>query len=332
MPGTSAREALAVVTGEFPDLVHLPELPARGPGGDMVGRTAALLADVAPDFSVETTPTGWRVADAPGIAMRRAQAFWREDLDGFEEACHEATGTVKVQLCGPITLAASVSLRRGERLLSDEGALRDVVQAHREATRRHVADVRRRLPRASLVVQVDEPSLVAALHGGLPTQSGWGKLPPLEEPRVRAWHTELASALIGGGATPWLHSCAPEWPIALAHAAGYRGISGDMRLLRDADEDALAAAIEGGVDLVAGVIPTDDAALARAVRSEEATVAPIRRRFSRIGFDDRVLARAVVVTPTCGLGNCSWASARRAIARTREAAHVLADQLDGVVD
>ena len=44
MPGTDVLEAIATVTGEFPDLVHLPELPQRGPGADMIGRTAALLA------------------------------------------------------------------------------------------------------------------------------------------------------------------------------------------------------------------------------------------------------------------------------------------------
>ncbi len=330
LPGTSVREAVRIVTGEFPDLVHLPELPARGPGADMVGRAAALLVDVAQEFAVDTTPTGWRLVDTPGVAMRRAHAHWREDLDTFEEACHDATSVVKVQLAGPITLGASIALRRGERVASDEGALRDLVEAHREAVARHLADLRRRLPNAQLVLQVDEPSLDAALRGALRTQSGWRRIPPLEEPQVRAWHTALAAAITAAGVTPWLHSCAPHWPIDLAHAAGYRGLSGDMSLLRDADEDALAAAIEAGIDLVAGVIPTDDVALARPVRSEAATVEPIRRRFARIGFDDRVLARSVVITPTCGLGGCSLAAARTAMARVREAAHVLDDQLEGV--
>ena len=38
LPGTEPREAAALVTGELPDLPHLPELPGRGPGADMVGR------------------------------------------------------------------------------------------------------------------------------------------------------------------------------------------------------------------------------------------------------------------------------------------------------
>lgn len=330
LPGTSVREAVSLVTGEFPNLVFLPELPARGPGADMIGRTAALLAAVSDDFAVATTPTGWRFADAPGVDLRRAGAYWREDLDTFEEACHMAGGEVKVQVTGPITLAASISLVRGERALSDAGALQDVVHAHREAVLLHLRDVQHRLPGASVILQVDEPSMEAALAGTLRTQSGWSRLRPLEEPQVRAWHRELAGAISSLSGIPWMHSCSPNWPLELAHAAGYRGISGDMALLRDRDEDALAAAIEAGVTLVAGVIPTMDAQLQSRPRTELAAIEPIRSRFRRIGFSDALLASSVVVTTTCGLGHTSMRSARVAIDRTREAARILSDSLDGV--
>lgn len=329
LPGTSAREAVSVVTGEFPDLVHLPELPGRGPGGDMIGRTAALLSLVAGDFSVETTPTGWRYADLPGLAVRRALSFLREDLDVFEEACHESGGELKVQVCGPITLAASIALRRGERVVSDAGALRDLVEAHRAAVAMHIADVRRRLPRARLIVQVDEPSLDAALRGALRTQSGWGRLRPLEEPLVRSWHGQLAATIESAEGTPWLHSCAPHWPISLARDAGYGGISGDTTLLGTGDDDALGAAIEGGMTLVAGIVPTTEAGIADAPRAA-ALVQPLRRTYQRIGLGDSLLAKSVVISPACGLGNLRWTSARAAMALTREAAHVLADQLEGV--
>jgi Cobalamin-independent synthase, Catalytic domain len=58
LPGTDAREAAATVVGELPLLPHLPELPARGVGADMIGRTAGLLVDIA----VEVVPTAYRVA------------------------------------------------------------------------------------------------------------------------------------------------------------------------------------------------------------------------------------------------------------------------------
>ena len=42
-PGTSAREAVRAVRDLLGDGVpHVPELPARGPGADMVGRTVGL--------------------------------------------------------------------------------------------------------------------------------------------------------------------------------------------------------------------------------------------------------------------------------------------------
>jgi len=45
LPGTDPLEAARTVAGELPELPYLPELPARGVGADMIGRTAALLVD-----------------------------------------------------------------------------------------------------------------------------------------------------------------------------------------------------------------------------------------------------------------------------------------------
>ncbi|MGZ6772647.1 MAG: hypothetical protein ACXVGA_08965, partial [Mycobacteriaceae bacterium] len=56
-PGTDPVEAARVVLGELGVLPHLVELPARGVGADMIGRTAALLVDIA----VEVSPSGYRV-------------------------------------------------------------------------------------------------------------------------------------------------------------------------------------------------------------------------------------------------------------------------------
>ncbi len=57
MPGTDPREIMAVIIGELPDFPHLAELPARGPGADLIGRTASLLVGLP----VETTARGWRL-------------------------------------------------------------------------------------------------------------------------------------------------------------------------------------------------------------------------------------------------------------------------------
>ena len=71
MPGTSVAEAVAVIAGELPDLPHVPELPARGPGSDMIGRTAVLLSEVWRDLGLDTTPTGWRLTGGSSAALRR---------------------------------------------------------------------------------------------------------------------------------------------------------------------------------------------------------------------------------------------------------------------
>ena len=70
-PGEDPAEALRVVLGLAPELPHLPELPARGPGADMIGRTAGLLVDLA----VGLQPSGWRFADRPGRDTSRTRGY-----------------------------------------------------------------------------------------------------------------------------------------------------------------------------------------------------------------------------------------------------------------
>jgi hypothetical protein len=153
LPGTDPREAVRVVLGELPDLPHLPELPARGAGADLVGRTLAQL----PGIAAVTVPTGWRVAAAASVDLRRGASWLGEDLDAVEELAEGWVGPFKVQLCGPLTLAASLELASGEPLLRDHAARRDVAESLAEAVTAHVTDVRRRLPGADVLLQLDEP-------------------------------------------------------------------------------------------------------------------------------------------------------------------------------
>jgi len=81
MPGVDPHEAAAVIAGELPELPHLVELPARGPGADMVGRAVALLVDLHADVQ----PSGWRLVDRPGIDERRARRFLDLTGIGIEE-------------------------------------------------------------------------------------------------------------------------------------------------------------------------------------------------------------------------------------------------------
>ena len=64
-PGTDMRATIRWVLGELDVLAPVPELPARGVGAQMIGRTTAVLAGLAADLQ----PGGWRLTDASGICL-----------------------------------------------------------------------------------------------------------------------------------------------------------------------------------------------------------------------------------------------------------------------
>ena len=310
LPGNDPAEAVRVVLGELPGLPHLPELPARGAGADLIGRTAALLVDLA----VDLTPAGWRLVPRPGIDLRRAQEFLARDLDALHEAAEGHAGPFKVQAAGPFTLAAGLERLRGERAIVDAGARRDLAQSLAEGVAQHVAGIRGRVPGAEVVVQLDEPSLPAVLQGGLPTASGFGKLPPVDAPDVEA---ELAAVIAAVPAPVVVHCCAARLPWQLLGAAGAAGISFDLGLVQDLD--AVGTAIDAGTHLLVGVVPGTDTALP----APKATASRVRAWWNELGFAADQLPGAVTLTPTCGLAGASPAYARSAMAHVRQAAEYL---------
>lgn len=60
-PGIDVHEVAVTIRDLCPDFPHLAELPERGPGAEMIGRTMGLISQVANDFSVSTVPMGWRL-------------------------------------------------------------------------------------------------------------------------------------------------------------------------------------------------------------------------------------------------------------------------------
>lgn len=315
MPGEDAREAARTIVGELPDLPHLAELPVRGPGADLIGRTAGLLAGLVVDLQ----PAGWRLVDRPGLDQRRALDLMDRDLDALEEAAEGWTGPLKLQAAGPLTFAATVELPRGGRALGDPGAVRDLAASLADGLLAHVADVRRRVPRASIVVQLDEPSLPAVLAGRIATASGFGRYTSLDPVTARDHLTTVAAALAGAGVLVAAHCCAPRPPLGLLREAGARVLSFDATLALD--EDEVGEAVEDGVRLVAGVVPSTDAILSEVA----ATVDPVRRLWHRLGFGADRLAEVVVVSPTCGLAGASPAYARTALERCVAAGRVLVE-------
>ncbi|QCU77744.1 hypothetical protein E7744_05680 [Citricoccus sp. SGAir0253] len=197
-PVAAARDVLAGLAR--PHLPVLPELPARGPGSDPVGRTAALLDGLAVDLQ----PHGWRLVPEAGMDHRRAASALRTDVNAFTDLAGERGEAVEelvVRVSGPMSLAAGLWLPGGERSLSDAGARRDVVQSLAAGLADWVRSVRAATGAARLTVVVDEPRAAAVLSGALPTASGYRTVRSIPRSEVRAGWTLVTEAVLDAGAT-----------------------------------------------------------------------------------------------------------------------------------
>jgi methionine synthase II (cobalamin-independent) len=317
LPGTNSREAIVAVRDLLVDadglgLPYLPELPSRGPGSDIIGRAAGLLVDMPVDLQ----PSGWRLVDHPGRDARRSASLWTEDLDEAAAAYDGYVGDLKVQICGPWTLAASVELNRGERVLTDEGAARDLTESLAEGIRGHLARVRRLIPGASLVLQLDEPSLPAVLEGELPTASGYGRVRAVDRQIVAAG---LRSVLAATDGATVVHCCHDRVPIPLLRNVAPSAIALDVTAASPARWESLAATLEAGIDVYAGCLPS--APVTSAAAEVRKAVRGIRDGCERTGLGVDVLDR-LTVTPACGLAGLTPKGAhdvhRVAVAVARE--------------
>jgi methionine synthase II (cobalamin-independent) len=325
MPGTDPREAAAVVAGELPVLTALPELPARGVGADMIGRTAGLLVDLA----VEVVPTGYRVTARPGREQRRAIDLLRTDLDAFDEALDAAAPPwVKVQAAGPWTLAASVELHYGHKVLTDRGAVREFAASLTEGLRGHVAEVAARTG-AAVLLQLDEPSLPAALSGRVPTPSGYGTVRAVSETAAADVLRELIE---GVGVPVAVHCCADRPPLGMLGSVGAVAIGVDAtlpsvagRTASPAALDAFGAVWDAGTPLLLGMVPSRDPG----GRPTSRALAKIAFDLAdRLGFDRVRLAHLAVPTPACGLAGADPVWARRALSLCRELGEAFVDPPD----
>lgn len=324
-PGDSQRdldEALALVLGELGSdeggLPYLPEVPGRGITAGMVGRTLGLLAELDADLQ----PSGWRLtgtSGSPAVDQRRARSLLSQDLDALEERASEHDGAFKVQVAGPWTLAASVERPRGDKLLADHGARRDLAQALAVAVGDHLADVRRRLPRArELVLQVDEPALTSVLRGSVPTASGFGRHRTVHPPEASQGLEWVLAAARESGATAWVHCCADDVPVGLLRGAAAQGVMVDLDLLDASGHDALAEALEAGDTVGLGVVPSSGE-----LPGDSAVVERVLRWLDVVGLDPEVVGDQLVLTPTCGLSGSTRVGARRATELVRAAARSL---------
>jgi hypothetical protein len=258
-----------------------------------------------------------------------------EVLDGFR-------GPLKIQLCGPWTLAATLELPRTLNVaIADPGAVADLTASLAEGTAAHVAEVAKRVPGARLVVQFDEPALSAVAGGEVPTASGLSRIAPVEADVLRE---RLAQVIASTGKYTVVHSCSTAVPFGIIRAAGAGALSFDLSQLRRGEEDAVAEAAEAGLGLLTGVMPAvpEPASPGPAGATVPAgTVAPgdgsaearqaaerVIRLWRRLGLPLETCPEQAVITPACGLAGASPAQARAALTRCREAGSMLAELIE----
>jgi hypothetical protein len=353
MPGTDPLETMRLIFGELPDLPHVAELPDRGPGADLTGRTAAMLVGL----SAELTPRGWRLADRPGRDLRRAQSLLARDLDALAEVADGYTGVLKISACGPWTMAATLELTRSqEPALADRGAVSDLTASLAEGVAGHVADVAARVPGARLLLQLDEPALPAVLAGTVPSASGLNRVRAVEEADAEpGLRTVLAAARV----PTLVHCCAASVPLGMIRDAGAAAAGIDLGQLRRGEEEVLAAAVEAGLGIFAGAVPATpppvpdraaapaasqgiaSSAQRRSAQQSPGTVAAVRvtELWRRMGWPvarpsgagtslAASVAGQVVITPACGLAGAPLDYARRALASCREAGQLLPEMIE----
>ncbi len=315
MPGEDQRSfdhAVGLVLGELVGhLPHLPEVPGRGVAAAMTGRALALVAELGADLQ----PAGWRLTgqSASGVDQRRARSLVGQDLDSLEEQAQGLTGAFKIQVSGPWTLAATVERPRGDAILGDHGARRELAQALAEGLGDHVRDVRRRLPGVErLVVQVDEPALPSVLGGRVPTASGLRRHRSVDLPEASDTLAVVLAAVAAAGGEPWVHACAPATPLGLLRGAGARGLVVDLDQLAAEDHDQLGEALEAGESVVLGALPSTDPDAGTRPSDKDVT-ARVERWLEMLGLDPEVVGDHLGVSPSCGLAGASAGWARDAL-------------------
>lgn len=331
-PGTSQHdydEALRCVIDELGGDEHgmafIPEVPGRGAPAGMIGRTLGLFA-ASGVWDADLQPEGWRLTGtlgAPPIDQRRARSLIGQDLDAWEERTAGMAGAIKTQIAGPWTLSAAIERPRGDKIVADHGARRDLAQGLAAAVGDHVADVRRRTPGAErVVVQIDEPGLPAVMAGRIPTASGFGRHRVVHPPEVAEALAWVTAAIRDAGGEPWVHCCASDAPIGLLRGAGAVGIAVDLALVDGDGLDALAEALEAGTTVALGLVPSLEPTR---VPTDSALAERALRWLEMVGLDPVEQSDSIAVTSACGLAGASTAWAKRAVRLSLMTTKALAD-------
>ncbi|WP_025274281.1 hypothetical protein [Haloglycomyces albus] len=321
LPGTDPHEAARLVLGEL-TWPHLPELPDRGVGAEMIGRGVATLVNLP----FQRWGSYWQVADGPGTDLSRARDFLERDMDAFGEVGSDYSGPLRVTMVGPWTLASQLWRRSGGAMVADPGAVRDVSASLAEGLGRLLEQLRERVPGATWSLQLDEPTLPSVRSGRLRDESGLGFYRPIDRDVVTARLRDVIEAV---GVETVLHCCAPGFDLESVSDSGASAAAVDVTLPEFVEAkglDRIGEYLDSGRTLLAGVV--DASVEVDPKRRTEVPVARLRRIWSMLGFNEDLIASQTTVTPRCGLAGRAPHEARTAMKTATETAEVLRRALD----
>lgn len=319
-------EAARIIRGELgsPHLPFLAELPDRGVGSDALGRTAALLVEMA----VDVQPYGWRIVDRPGKDFRRAASALSTDINVLADvAGAEDTDApeIKLQLVGPLSIAAGLHLHNGERALIDYGARRDIADSLAAGVGGYLSRISSAVPGARLVVQVDEPDIAAVLAGTIPTSSGYRTLRAVGAQEVtESWQVVIEALRAAGAAEIVVSVPEIEAPIDRIIAAGADGVAVPLRALTTRQWEQLATAVEAGKRIWAGALDVSRGTLPKVADVVES----VWRPWHQLGLQASSLG-SIRVTPSTGLAGHTPASATAVLGRLTQVADGLNQRAHG---
>ena len=160
------------------------------------------------------------------------------DVIGAEDA---PAADIKVQLRGPLSLAAGLHLHNGERALIDYGARRDIAASLAAGVDGYLNRVAAAAPGARIVVQIDEPEIASVLAGTIPTSSGYRTLRSVPGQEVTDSWQLVIDALRAAGAVEIVVAVPEvEAPFDRILAAGADGIAVPLRALTSRQWEQLA--------------------------------------------------------------------------------------------
>lgn len=269
MPGTDFRRAARLIESELaaPHLAVLPELAGRGHHGSLLGRSAAQLRELY----AELTSYGWRLVQRPGADHLRASTLLTSDVDTLAEVrgerqqtSSEASPALRLNVLGPLSLAAKLHLPNGEKVLIDHGARRDLADSLAAGVTEHIEHVLRSVRPAALTVVLLEPEHHRVRTGSVPTVSGYQS--------IRSLHRDEARQLIGTVVEALRQTAADEVILDFGRAVtpeqiedfryrAQRGVHGFALPAHRADAqdwERTAELVESGSQVMAGLLRPGD--------------------------------------------------------------------------